>query len=141
MGVLMAAIFALWLLTAQGIFLLTLGDVTHAGPGALLADVFGTSGGWALLALGNAAGLGFAVLVLAISTFSFPMLLDRQVALGTAITASWQAFQDNRQVMLAWGLVVTLGLGVGMATLSVGLALSIPILGHATWHLYRRTLH
>jgi uncharacterized membrane protein len=140
MGVLLAAIFALWLLTARGIFLLTLGDVTHAGPGALLNEVFGTRGGWALLLLGNAAGLGFAVLVLAISTFSFPMLLDRQVTLGTAIATSWQAFQDNRRVMLAWGLVVALGLAVGMATLFVGLALSLPILGHATWHLYRRAL-
>jgi len=140
MGVLMAQIFALWLLTAQGIFLLTLGDVSHAGPGALLAEVFGTRGGWALLALGNVAGLGFAVLVLAISSFSFPLLLDRHVTLGTAIAASWQAFQENRRVMLAWGLVVALGLAVGMATLFVGLALSIPILGHATWHLYRRAL-
>jgi uncharacterized membrane protein len=140
MGVIMAAIFALWLLTARGIFLLTLGDVTHAGPAALLAEVFGTRGGWALLVLGNAAGLGFAVLVLAISTFSFPMLLDRQVTLVTAMATSWRAFQENSRVMLAWGLVVALGLAVGMATLFVGLALSLPILGHATWHLYRRAL-
>jgi uncharacterized membrane protein len=80
------------------------------------------------------------VLVLAISSFSFPLLLDRHVTLGTAIATSWQAFQENRRVMLAWGLVVALGLAVGMATLFVGLALSIPILGHATWHLYRRAL-
>ncbi len=140
MGVIMAAVFALWLLTARGIFMLTLGDVAHAGFGALLAAVFGSAGGWALLLLGNLAGFAFAVLVLAISAFSFPMLLDRHVTLGTAIGTSWRAFQDNPRVMLGWGLVVAVGLAAGMATLFVGLAVTLPILGHATWHLYRRAV-
>jgi uncharacterized membrane protein len=140
MGVIMAAIFVLWLFTARGLFLLTLGDVAHAGPGALLGAVFGSTGGIALLLLGNAVGLAFAVLVLAISAFSFPMLLDRNVSLGTAIATSWNAFRDNRNVMLGWGLVVAIGLAAGMATLFVGLALTLPVLGHATWHLYRRAV-
>lgn len=140
MGLIMMAIFGLWLLTARGIFLLTLGDVSHAGPGALLAEVFGSAAGLAMLALGNVAGFAFAVLVLAISSFSFPMLLDRNVSLRTAIATSWQAFQDNRQVMLGWGLAVALGLALGMASLFVGLAVALPVLGHATWHLYRRAV-
>lgn len=138
MGLIMLVIFALWLVTARGIFWATLGDVSHTGPQALLAEVFGTGAGWALLLLGNAVGFLFATLVLAISAFSFPMLLDRNVSLGTAIATSWRAFGENRQVMLGWGLVVALGLAAGMATLFVGLAVTLPVLGHATWHLYRR---
>jgi len=140
MGVLMVAIFALWLVTARGIFWLTMGDVPNASPGALLAEVLGTGAGWALLVLGNAVGFLFATLVLAISTVSFPLLLDRNVTLAAAIATSWQAFQENRMVMLGWGLVVAAGLALGMATLFVGLAVTLPILGHATWHLYRRTV-
>ena len=140
MGVIMVAIFGLWLLTARGIFLLTMGDVSHEGLGALLRDVLGTTRGWLLLLIGNAAGFAFATLVLAISAVSFPMLLDRNVSLGTAIGTSWKAFRDNPAVMLAWGLVVAAGLAFGMATLFVGLAVALPLLGHATWHLYRRVV-
>lgn len=140
MGVIMAVIFALWLLTARGIFAVTMGDVLHEGPLALVADVFSRPGGWALLLLGNAAGFLFAVLVLALSAISLPMLLDRHVSLGTAIGTSFQVFNENRTVMLGWGLVVALGLAVGMATLFVGLAVTLPLLGHATWHLYRRVV-
>lgn len=140
MGVIMALIFALWLLTARGIFLITMGDVSHAGPMELMGDVFSRSGGVVLLLLGNAVGFLFAVLVLALSAISLPMLLDRHVSLGTAIATSFRVFNENRPVMLAWGLVVAVGLAVGMATLFVGLAVTLPLLGHATWHLYRRVL-
>ena len=140
MGLIMAAIFALWLLTARGIFLATMGDVSHEGPRALLRDVFGRPGGMALLVLGNAAGALFAVGVLAISSVSLPMLLDRHVSLGTAIATSLRVFRENRTVMLGWGLVVAAGLAIGMATLFVGLAVTLPLLGHATWHLYRRVV-
>jgi len=140
MGLILAVIFALWLVTARGIFLITMGDVLHEGPMALLRDVFSRPGGTALLVLGNVVGLVFAVLVLALSAISLPMLLDRHVTLGTAITTSVRAFRENRTVMLAWGLVVAVGLAAGMATLFVGLAVTLPLLGHATWHLYRRVV-
>ena len=140
MGVIMAVIFALWLLTARGIFLATMGDISHEGPMALLRDVFSRPGGMALLLLGNAVGALFAVLVLALSAISLPMLLDRHVSLPTAIATSFRAFRENRVVMLAWGLVVAVGLAVGMATLFVGLAVTLPLLGHATWHLYKRVV-
>ena len=140
MGVIMAVIFALWLLTARGIFWVTMGDVLHDGPRELLRDVFSRPGGMALLVLGNLAGFAFAVLVLAISAISLPMLLDRHVSLGTAIETSMRVFRENPRVMLAWGLVVAAGLAVGMATLFVGLAVTLPLLGHATWHLYKRVV-
>jgi uncharacterized membrane protein len=140
MGVIMAAIFALWLLTARGIFALTMGDVSQEGPMALIGDVFSGGGGIALLLLGNAVGFLFAVLVLALSAISLPMLLDRHVSIGTAIGTSFRVFRENRTVMLGWGLVVALGLAAGMATLFVGLAVTLPLLGHATWHLYRRVV-
>ena len=140
MGLIMAVIFALWLLTARGIFYATMGDVLHDGPRALLNDVFSRSGGTALLILGNLAGFFFAVLVLALSAISLPMLLDRHVSLGVAIETSMRVFRENVQVMLAWGLVVAAGLAIGMATLFVRLAVTLPLLGHATWHLYKRVV-
>ena len=140
MGAILAVIFALWLLTARAIFALTMGDVLHEGPMALLQDVFSRPGGTMLLLLGNAAGALFALLVLAISAVSLPMLLDRNVALGTAIATSVRVFRENPGTMLIWGLVVAAGLAAGMATLFVGLAVTLPLLGHATWHLYRRAV-
>ena len=140
MGAIMAVIFALWLLTARGIFHVTMGDVLHEGPMALLRDVSSRSGGMALLLLGNAVGAIFAVLVLAISAISLPMLLDRHVSLRTAIETSLRVFRENLMVMLAWGVVVAVGLFAGMATLFVGLAVTLPVLGHATWHLYKRAV-
>lgn len=138
MGLLMLAIYLAWLVTAQGVLLLTLGAHLPEGFGAFLATVFETERGLMLLLLGNVAGFCFAVLVLAVGSFSLPMMLDRNASMGEAIAASWRAFNANRVVMLAWGLVVATGLFFGMLTLMVGLAVTLPLLGHATWHLYRR---
>ncbi len=140
MGAIMVAIFAAWILTARGLFALTLGSASHADIFTLLGDVFDGTGGIALLLLGNLAGALFAVLVLAISVVSLPLLLDRPVSLGTALDTSWRAFRANMPIMLVWGLIVAAGLAFGMATLLVGLAVTLPLLGHATWHLYRRVV-
>ncbi len=140
MGLLLVAILLLWLLSAHGIMLLTLGHAEHDSLGGFLAQVFETRGGQWLLVLGNLVGFCFALLVLMIAAFSLPMLLDRDVSMGEAIAASWRVFQANRGVMLAWGAVVAAGLFFGMLTLMVGLAVTLPLLGHATWHLYRRAL-
>ena len=93
-----------------------------------------------MIVVGIGAGFLFAVLVLAISVISFPLLLDREVSLPQAVTASVSAVIRNPLPMAAWGLVVVGGLAIGSLPLFLGLAVVLPVLGHSTWHLYRLTV-
>ncbi|MFO1062015.1 MAG: DUF2189 domain-containing protein [Dongiaceae bacterium] len=138
LGLVLVAIFLLWLAAAWGIYALTLGPEPPATPGAFLRDVLTTAPGWAMIAIGIAAGFLFALLAMTISVVSFPLLLDREVALGTAIRTSVRAVRANPGTMAAWGLIVAGGLVLGSLPLLVGLAVVLPVLGHATWHLYRK---
>ena len=90
--------------------------------------------------VGIGVGFLFALAVLAISVVSFPLLLDRNVGVGTAIATSVRAVRANPGPMLTWGFVVAAGLVVGAIPLLVGLAIILPVLGHATWHLYRKVV-
>ncbi|MGH6841887.1 MAG: DUF2189 domain-containing protein, partial [Methylocella sp.] len=99
-----------------------------------------TSRGWSLIALGNTIGAAFAVVVLSISVVSFPLLLDRDVGLAAAVLTSLRAVRENPFTMAIWGLIVAAFLAIGFLLLFVGLAVTVPILAHATWHLYRRVV-
>ena len=105
-----------------------------------LHDVFTTSQGWKLILYGNAAGLVFAIAALAVSVVSFPLLLDRDVGAAVAIMTSMRAIAANPVPMAAWGLIVAVLLFVGSLPFFAGLAVVMPILGHATWHLYRKVI-
>ncbi len=131
-------IFLLWLTVARGLFHLVMGADLPAGFGEMLSQVLGTSQGMTLILLGNVIGAGFALAVLAMSVVSFPMLLDRDVTPAEAVRTSLAAFRANPVPLILWGVIVALTLAVGMALLFVGLAVALPVLGHATWHLYRR---
>jgi uncharacterized membrane protein len=138
LGVMLLAIFVAWLFTARAIF-----DTTFAGMppaasfGELIRQVLQTPAGWHLMLLGNGTGLLFAIVVLALTVVSFPLLLDRPVGAGTALRTSLQAVVTNPIPMALWGLVVAVTLFVASIPLFVGLAVAVPVLGHATWHLYR----
>jgi len=140
LGLLLVAIFLLWLLAALAIYDLTLGPKPPVSFAAFAHDVIGTGRGWILIALGIGVGFLFALLVLAISVVSFPMLLDHNVSLETAIGTSIQAVRDNKWTMAIWGLIVAGGLVLGSLPLLLGLIVVMPVLGHATWHLYRRVV-
>lgn len=143
LGVLMLAVFLAWLWAADAIHAATLGTLTldprsSGGALALLDQVLGTLEGQRMLLLGHVVGLGFAALVLAMTVVSFPMLLDRpQAGLGQAIGTSLRAVAANPLPMAAWGLLVAMLLLLGSLPLFIGLAVILPVLGHATWHLYR----
>ena len=87
--------------------------------------------------VGVGVGFLFALLVLTISVVSFPMLLDRDVGLYTAVATSVRAVLANPVPMAVWGLIVAGGLLFGSLPLLLGLIVVMPVLGHATWHLYR----
>ena len=90
--------------------------------------------------VGNLIGFLFALVTLVISVISFPLLLDRDVGAAVAIQTSVRAVATNPVTMAVWGLIVALLLAVGSIPLFVGLAVVVPVLGHATWHLYRRVV-
>jgi uncharacterized membrane protein len=91
-----------------------------------------------LIVFGNLVGLGFALLTLIVSVASFPMVVDKPVDAGIAIRTSVAAFRRNPAVLLGWGLRVVVLLAIGMIPLAIGLAVVLPWLGYATWHLYTR---
>ena len=140
LGLVLLAIFLLWLAAAYAIYLVTLGPEPPASLGSFVRDVFTTGAGWALIVVGVGVGFLFAVLVLTISVVSFPLLLDRDVGLFTAVATSVRAVVANPGPMAAWGLIVAGGLVIGSLPALLGLILVMPVLGHATWHLYRKVV-
>lgn len=140
LGALLAVIFVAWLFTAHALYTFFFRDEPVTSYGAFFAQVFGTAAGLKLIFVGNVVGLVFAIVALALSIFSFPMMLDRHVDLGTAVRTSLRATRDNAYVIAVWGLIVTALLILGMAAALVGLAIVMPVLAHATWHLYRRAI-
>ena len=103
-----------------------------------LTQLVTTRHGGALIFYGNVVGLVFAFTALAISVVAFPLLLDKPVTSITAVAVSVRAVTANLFVMALWGLIVVALLAIGAAVFLVGLAAVLPILGHSTWHLYRR---
>ncbi|HJU19190.1 MAG TPA: DUF2189 domain-containing protein [Stellaceae bacterium] len=140
LGVLLIAIFALWLVAAALIYRATLGPAPPSGVVPFLHDVFATPQGWAMIGIGIGVGFLFACLVLAISVVSFPLLLDRDVGFAAAIATSLRVTAANPGPIALWGLIVAVGLVVGSIPLLFGLVFVMPILGHASWHLYRRAV-
>lgn len=134
------AVFFLWMAVAFGLYRLTLGPTPPASAAAFVADVFTTSAGWVMLTAGTAIGFVFAAAVLAISVVSFPMLLDRHVGLSKAVVTSVKVMTQNPVAVALWGAIVVVMLGLGVLTLFVGLIFVLPVLGHATWHLYRQAV-
>lgn len=132
-----AVIFMVWLLLADMIHAATLGSERVLSLGALLSEAVSTPAGWAMILVGTGVGFVLAAVVLAVSVVSFPLLLDRDVSLPVAVTTSVRVAMQNPGVIAAWGLIVAGGLVAGIVPFLVGLIVVLPVLGHATWHLYR----
>jgi uncharacterized membrane protein len=133
-------VFVAWMLTAYLIFVLTLGPEAPTSVTSFLRDVFTTGAGWAMLIIGCAVGFVFAAATLALTIVSIPLLVHRHVGVRVALATSLELTRKNPVTVAAWGLVVATLLMVGMIPFFVGLMLVFPILGHATWHLYRRAI-
>ena len=137
-AIMLLVLFVVWLLVAQSIYVSLFGPTPPASVGAFVDEVFTTPAGWRLIIVGNLVGLGFAVIALATSVIAFPLLLDRDVGAFVAVQTSIRAAAANPVPVAAWGLVVAVLLVLGSLPLLAGLAVVMPVLGHATWHLYRR---
>src|SRR5215510_6372704 len=140
LGVLLLIIFFVWLAVAQTIYVATFGYTPAASIPDFLPRVFTTREGWTLILLGNGIGFLFAVLALTVSVVSFPLLLDRDVGAAAAMLTSVRAVLANPVPMAVWGLIVAGLLVLGSLPFFLGLTVVLPILGHATWHLYRKVV-
>ena len=140
LGLLLLGLFVLWIAFANAIYIATFGYATPVSIRGFMHDVLTTQAGWTLIILGNGVGFLFAVLVLTISAVSFPLLLDRDVGAAVALLTSIRVVVKNPLTMAAWGLIVAALLFVGSLPAFLGLAVVVPALGHATWHLYRKAV-
>ncbi len=140
LGLLLLAIFACWEFTAQSLYVALFGSTPPESFIQLIANILGTPQGWKLIGFGTAIGFVFAVVSLSISVVSFPLLLDRDVDIPVAILTSVRAVLTNPFTMALWGIIVASILAIGFLLLFIGLAVAVPILGHSTWHLYRKVV-
>lgn len=138
LSLIMTALYICWLSVAELIYFGTIGDTPHDSLGAFLNEVFTTRHGWGLIFYGNGVGFLFAFAAMAMSVISFPLALDKPVTAMTALKVSIRAFTANFNVLAVWGLVIAFLMALGTALFFIGLAFVLPILGHATWHLYRK---
>jgi uncharacterized membrane protein len=140
LGLVLLAIYALWVLAANAIYNATLGPEPPLTAAQFARDIVSTEAGWTMVVVGIGVGFVFAVVVLTISVVSFPVLLDRNVGVGTAIRTSVRAVAANPGPMALWGLIVAIALVLGTIPVFLGLIVVLPVLGHATWHLYRHVV-
>ena len=133
---LLVLIFAAWVAAASMLYTVLIGTAPESVTG-FLRTIFTTREGWMLIIIGNLVGLCFAALVLTLSIVSMPLLVDHDVDARTAIDTSVRAVMANKRMTMIWGLIVAFLLVLGSIPIFLGLAVVLPVLGYATWHLYK----
>jgi uncharacterized membrane protein len=140
LGVVTALLFLAWMAVARALFLSFIGDVETESVTEFFGILFATPAGLSLIVVGSIVGLVFSAVALAIGVVSIPLLLDRPVGFAVAIHTSVQAVIANPAAMALWGVVVMAALAIGVLPVFIGLSVVMPVLAHATWHLYRRVV-
>ena len=140
LGTLLLILFGTWIAAADAIYIATFGHTPAASIPDFATRVLTTPEGWSLIIVGCGVGFLFAVVALCVSVVSFPLMLDRHATAIDAIRTSLRAVMKNPFAMAAWGLIVAVLLVIGSLPFFVGLAIVLPVLGHATWHLYRKVV-
>ncbi len=133
-GVIVFVSFAFWLMVAHGIFAVFLAE---SGMGSESLEFLRTGSGQAMLLVGSMAGAIMAFAFYALTVFSLPMLVDREVDFLTAMITSLTTVRANIFVALVWAGTIAVILFAAMVPFFLGLLVALPVLGHATWHLYR----
>lgn len=129
--------FLFWFFLGHMIFALFMGLSTMTNVSTSV-EVYLTANGLAMLAVGTAVGAVFATVLYMITVLSIPMLLDRELDFVTAMIASYSYVSANLPVMLGWGVLIAVLTFVAMIPWFLGLLIVLPLLGHASWHLYRQ---
>jgi uncharacterized membrane protein len=139
MAVVIVVFFLFWNFLGHMIFALFMGLQVMTDVSSSFA-VYLTPNGLMMLAVGSAVGAVFATVLFSITVVSLPLLLDREIDFVTAMITSFGTVQANPVVMLVWGAVIAGLVFLAMIPAFLGLFIVLPVLGHATWHLYRRAL-
>ena len=138
--IVLTGLFVGWLVAAWAIYTATLGMMGPPTPALFTSTMFASSQGWTMILIGNLVGAGFALVTLSVAVASFPMVVDKPVDALTAIMTSIAAVRKSPLTMIRWGITVALILAAGALPLFIGLAVALPVLGYATWHLYTRAV-
>lgn len=137
MGVLLFVAFGFWIIIAHAVFSIFL---VEAGAGSESIEFLLTRTGLTMLAVGTVIGAVIALAFYVITVISLPMLVDQKVGFLTAIITSFAVFRANLPVMIVWAALIAFALFIAMIPAFLGLLVILPVLGHATWHLYRRAM-
>jgi uncharacterized membrane protein len=140
LGALLLILFVTWIAAANAIYIATFGHAPAASIPDFATRVLTTPEGWSLIIIGCGVGFLFAVVALCVSVVAFPLMLDRHTTAIDAIRTSLRSVKENPIPMAVWGLIVAMLLVIGSLPFFVGLAVVLPVLGHATWHLYRKVV-
>jgi uncharacterized membrane protein len=140
LGLFLVVLFAVWIAVAHTIYVAHFGYAAPQSLEAFARDVLTTPAGHSLIVSGNLVGFLFALVAFCVSVVAFPLLVDRNISATAAAATSIKAVLRNPVTMMLWGLIVAAVLFVGSLPLFFGLAVAIPVLGHATWHLYRKVV-
>lgn len=139
-GIVLAVLFVAWVAAAHWIYRTTVGLDQPESFADLWRIAFHTPEGMRLMLIGDIVGFLFAVVALSVSVVSIPLLLERDLGPVAAIRISVRSVMVNPAPMALWGLLVAGLLVLGAIPVFVGLAVVMPVLGHATWHLYRKVI-
>lgn len=137
MGGFVFVAFSFWVIIAHAIFAIFMAE---SGMGSESLQALVSPAGLTMLAVGTAVGAVLAWFFYVITVISLPMLVDRDIDFISAIIASVQTVKRNTAMMLVWAAIIAATLAVAMVPLFLGLLVVLPVLGHATWHLYRRAV-
>jgi uncharacterized membrane protein len=138
-GAILVFVFLFWSFFAHMLFALFMGLSTLTNISTSWEALL-TPTGLTMMAAQVAVGGAVAFLVFSLTVVSLPLLVEREVDFVTAMLLSMRTVARNMPVMLLWAAIIAALLFAGMAPYFLGLFVVLPILGHATWHLYRRAL-
>lgn len=137
MAVVVLLLFMFWIFIAHMTFAMFMGFQAMTNVTTDPWGVLSTGNGPAMLAFGTAVGGAFAAVLFAFTVVGLPLLLEREVDFITAIITSVQAVMANPFAMATWAGTIALCLFLGMVPMFLGLFIVLPVLGHASWHVYR----
>jgi uncharacterized membrane protein len=140
LGILLSVIFVIWVAVARAIYVANFGYEPVTAVTTFAHEILTTPQGHNVIVVGSGVGFLFAVLAFSVSVVSFPLLLDRNVGVAAAALTSAKVVLRNPKTMMLWGLIVACSLVLGFLAFVFGLALVVPVLGHSTWHLYRKVV-
>ncbi len=133
-------IFWIWMYQIRLLVAIILGRMSFSTLDKFLDIVLHTPEGWTFLVVGHAVGAVLALILFSLTVVSIPMLMERNVDFVTAMITSVKAVIASPVVMLGWGVIVTLTVLASMIPAFLGLFITLPVLGHATWHIYKKAV-